>query len=156
VNVIMFDTNEATQRSRGRAEVRSGVVRRRRWMAAEKGRIVAQAVAPGAVVAEVARPITSRRSSSGPPIAPRTFLKAAFMFVASGGATSALITCSGQEGGGQAIARGGGGQEGPGRKGVMGRLDSWFLGPALWFTGKAAEPGVVPLRSQFAGQCNVG
>jgi transposase len=51
----MFDTNEATQRSRGRAEVRSGVVRRRRWMAAEKGRIVAQAVAPGAVVAEVAR-----------------------------------------------------------------------------------------------------
>ena len=55
MNVIMFDTNEATQRSRGRAEVRSGVVRRRRWMAAEKGRIVAQAVAAGAVVAEVAR-----------------------------------------------------------------------------------------------------
>jgi len=55
VNVIMFDTNEATQRSRGRAEVRSGVVRRRRWRAEEKGRIVAQAVAPGAVVAEVAR-----------------------------------------------------------------------------------------------------
>jgi transposase len=51
----MFDTNEATQRSRGRAEVRSGVVRRRRWRAEEKGRIVAQAVAPGAVVAEVAR-----------------------------------------------------------------------------------------------------
>ena len=55
MNVIMFDTNEATQRSRGRAEVRSGVVRRRRWRAEEKGRIVAQAVAPGAVVAEVAR-----------------------------------------------------------------------------------------------------
>ena len=51
----MFDTNEATQRSRGRAEVRSGVVRRRRWRAEEKGRIVAQAVAAGAVVAEVAR-----------------------------------------------------------------------------------------------------
>jgi transposase len=51
----MFDTNEATQRSRGRAEVRGGVVRRRRWRAEEKGRIVAQAVAPGAVVAEVAR-----------------------------------------------------------------------------------------------------
>jgi transposase len=51
----MFDTNEATQRSRGRAEVRSGVVRRRRWRAEEKGRIVARAVAPGAVVAEVAR-----------------------------------------------------------------------------------------------------
>ena len=55
MNVIMFDTNEATQRSRGRAEVRSGVVRRRRWRAEEKGRIVAQAVAAGAVVAEVAR-----------------------------------------------------------------------------------------------------
>jgi transposase len=55
VNVIMFDTNEATRRSRGRAEVRSGVVRRRRWTAEEKGRVVAQAVAPGAVVAEVAR-----------------------------------------------------------------------------------------------------
>ena len=51
----MFDTNEARQRSRGRAEVHSGVVRRRRWRAEEKGRIVAQAVAPGAVVAEVAR-----------------------------------------------------------------------------------------------------
>jgi transposase len=51
----MFDTNEAGQRSRGRVEVRSGVVRRRRWRAEEKGRIVAQAVAPGAVVAEVAR-----------------------------------------------------------------------------------------------------
>jgi transposase len=31
------------------------VVRRRRWTAEEKGRVVAQAVAPGAVVAEVAR-----------------------------------------------------------------------------------------------------
>ena len=51
----MFDTNEATQRSRGRVEVRSGVVRRRRWRAEEKGRIVARAVVPGAVVAEVAR-----------------------------------------------------------------------------------------------------
>jgi transposase len=51
----MFDTNEAMRRSRGRAEVRSGVVRRRRWTAEEKGRVVAQAVAPGAVVAEVAR-----------------------------------------------------------------------------------------------------
>ena len=51
----MFDINEETRRSRGRAEVRSGVVRRRRWTAEEKGRVVAQAVAPGAVVAEVAR-----------------------------------------------------------------------------------------------------
>jgi transposase len=51
----MFDTNEETRRARGRAEVRSGVVRRRRWTAEEKGRVVAQAVAAGAVVAEVAR-----------------------------------------------------------------------------------------------------
>jgi transposase len=55
VNVIMFDTSEAAQRSRGRAEIRNGVVRRRRWRTEEKGRIVAQAVAPGAVVAQVAR-----------------------------------------------------------------------------------------------------
>jgi transposase len=51
----MFDTNEETRRSRGGAVVRSGVVRRRRWTAEEKGRVVAQAVAPGAVVAMVAR-----------------------------------------------------------------------------------------------------
>jgi transposase len=51
----MFDTNEETRRSRGRAEFRSGVVRRRCWTAEEKGRVVAQAVSPGAVVAEVAR-----------------------------------------------------------------------------------------------------
>jgi transposase-like protein len=31
------------------------VVRRRRWTEAEKGRIVAEAVAPGAVIAEVGR-----------------------------------------------------------------------------------------------------
>ena len=55
MNVIMFDTNEATQRFRGRAEVRNGMVRRRRWRAEEKGRIVAQAVAPGAVIAQIAR-----------------------------------------------------------------------------------------------------
>jgi transposase len=51
----MFDTNEVAQRFRGRAEVRSGIVRRRRWTDEEKGRIVAEAVAPGAVAAVVAR-----------------------------------------------------------------------------------------------------
>jgi len=40
---------------RGRVDIRTEVGRRRRWSAEEKGRIVAQAVAPGAVVAEVAR-----------------------------------------------------------------------------------------------------
>ena len=49
----MIDTNEFTRPLRG--EVRSGIVRRRRWPAAEKGRIVAEAVVPGAVIAEVAR-----------------------------------------------------------------------------------------------------
>lgn len=53
VNVIMIDTNEFTKPLR--AEVRSGIVRRRRWTAAEKGGIVAEAVGPGAVIAEVAR-----------------------------------------------------------------------------------------------------
>src|SRR6185437_7626850 len=41
--------------SRGRVEIRSGVGRRRRWSNAEKGRIVAESFAAGAVVSEVAR-----------------------------------------------------------------------------------------------------
>src|SRR6266567_8422165 len=40
---------------RGRVEIRSGVGRRRRWSEAEKGRIVAESFAPGAVVSQIAR-----------------------------------------------------------------------------------------------------
>ena len=40
---------------RGRVDIRTGVGRRRRWSAAEKGRIVAESYAPGAVSSEVAR-----------------------------------------------------------------------------------------------------
>jgi transposase len=40
---------------RGRVEIRTGIGRKRRWPDEEKGLIVAEAVAPGAVVAEVAR-----------------------------------------------------------------------------------------------------
>ncbi len=40
---------------RGRVEIRSGIGRRRRWSAEEKGRIVAESYAPDAVVSEVAR-----------------------------------------------------------------------------------------------------
>src|SRR5262245_22599838 len=40
---------------RGRVEIRSGVGRRRRWSHADKGRIVAESFAPGAVVSDVAR-----------------------------------------------------------------------------------------------------
>jgi transposase len=39
----------------GRVEIRTGVGRRRRWTAAEKGRIVAETLAAGFSVAEVAR-----------------------------------------------------------------------------------------------------
>jgi len=41
--------------ARGRVEIRTGIGRRRRWTDDEKGEIVAEAVAPGAVVSEVAR-----------------------------------------------------------------------------------------------------
>jgi transposase-like protein len=53
VNVTMIGTNEFTKRLRG--EVRSGIAGRRRWTAAEKGWIVAEAVGRGADIAEVAR-----------------------------------------------------------------------------------------------------
>ena len=45
---------DASER-RGRVDIRVGVGRRRRWRAADKGRIVAESYAPGAVVSEVAR-----------------------------------------------------------------------------------------------------
>ncbi len=50
----MVDISDDTKPARRAVEV-TGVVRRRRWTVEEKGRIVAEAVAPGAVIAEVAR-----------------------------------------------------------------------------------------------------
>ncbi len=55
MNVIMFDTNEPAERFRGRADIRNGIVRRRHWSGEHKARIVAEAVSPGAIIAEVAR-----------------------------------------------------------------------------------------------------
>lgn len=51
----MADTIFDTRRARGRVEIRTGIGQRRRWTKEEKGRIVAEAIAPGAVIAEVAR-----------------------------------------------------------------------------------------------------
>jgi transposase len=51
---IMVDISDDTNIVRRRAEVTS-VVRRRRWSDEEKGRIVAEAIVPGAVIADVAR-----------------------------------------------------------------------------------------------------
>ena len=51
----MVDTNDDTKRVRGRVQIRTGVIRRRRWTAEEKGRIVAEAILPDAVIADVAR-----------------------------------------------------------------------------------------------------
>ena len=51
---IMVDISDDTKIVQRRAEI-TGVVRRRRWNYEEKGRIVAEAIAPGAVIADVAR-----------------------------------------------------------------------------------------------------
>ena len=50
----MDDISDDTKVARRHAEITS-VVRRRRWSDAEKGRIVAEAIAPCAVIADVAR-----------------------------------------------------------------------------------------------------
>src|ERR1700730_18085320 len=50
----MVDIHDDTKLGRRLAEV-TGAVRRRRWSDNEKGRIVAEAIAPGAVAADVAR-----------------------------------------------------------------------------------------------------
>jgi transposase len=54
MNIINEVTSDVTKLVRRRGEV-TGVVRRRRWSAEQKGRIVGDAIAPGAVVSEVAR-----------------------------------------------------------------------------------------------------
>jgi transposase len=51
---IMVDISDDTKIVRRRAEV-TGVVHRRRWSDEEKGRIVAEALAPSAAIADVAR-----------------------------------------------------------------------------------------------------
>jgi transposase len=51
---VMVDISDDTKVVRRRVEV-TGVVRRRRWSDEEKGRIVAEAIAPDAVIADVAR-----------------------------------------------------------------------------------------------------
>ena len=50
----MDDISDDTKVARRHAEITS-VVRRRRWSDEEKGRIVAEAIAPGAVIADVVR-----------------------------------------------------------------------------------------------------
>ena len=51
----MTDTICDTRLACGRVEIRTGVGRRRRWTAQEKGRIVAEALNAGVAVAEIAR-----------------------------------------------------------------------------------------------------
>ena len=51
----MTDTICDTKLARGRVEIRTGVGRRRRWTAQEKGRLVAEALTSGVPVAEIAR-----------------------------------------------------------------------------------------------------
>ena len=51
----MFDVNDDAKGEFRRVEVLTGPVRRRRWSAEEKARIVEETLAPGACVSEVAR-----------------------------------------------------------------------------------------------------
>ena len=51
----MFDGKDDAKAEYRRVEVLTGPSRRRRWSAEDKARIVAEALAPGAVVSEVAR-----------------------------------------------------------------------------------------------------
>ena len=51
----MFDGKDDLKAEHRRVEVLTGLGRRRRWSAEDKARIVAEALAPGAVVSEVAR-----------------------------------------------------------------------------------------------------
>jgi transposase len=51
----MTDTVCGAKFAAGRVEIRTGVGRRRRWTAQEKGRIVAQALNAGGSVAEIAQ-----------------------------------------------------------------------------------------------------
>ncbi len=51
----MTDTIRDTRLACGRMDIRTGVGRRRRWTAQEKGRIVAEALNAGVPVAEIAR-----------------------------------------------------------------------------------------------------
>jgi transposase len=51
----MVDAIVDASSPRGRIDIRTGVGRRRRWSEEDKGRIVAESFAPGAVASEVAR-----------------------------------------------------------------------------------------------------
>jgi len=51
----MFDVNDDAKAGFRRVELLTGPVRRRRWSAEEKARIVAETLAPGARVSDVAR-----------------------------------------------------------------------------------------------------
>jgi len=51
----MTDTICDTKLACGRVEIRTGIGRRRRWTAQEKGRIVAETLNAGVAVAEIAR-----------------------------------------------------------------------------------------------------
>ncbi len=53
--IAMFDVNDGAKVEFRRVEVLTGPVRRRRWSAEEKARIVEETLAPGARVSEVAR-----------------------------------------------------------------------------------------------------
>src|SRR5271155_6062355 len=53
--IVMFDVNDDAKGGYRRVEILTGPGRRRRWSAEEKARIVAETLAPGARVAEVAR-----------------------------------------------------------------------------------------------------
>ena len=100
----MFDVDDDTKGGYRRIEVLTGPGRRRRWSEAEKAQIVAESLAPGACVSEVARRWQilpqqvfgwRRRVNCGAALAPAAHVPPAFVPIITEPAAQALPMSAG-------------------------------------------------------------